>query len=368
MPLPPNTRLFHVAAAHFESARQVSVLPEGHRGRRLHGHSFVAKARVALPTGWAPFPGGEVSALRDALARCVEPLDYRLLNDTLAQPTDENLARWVRTQLALPGIEQIGIQSTLHEGADLDRHEDAHIWRRYIFESAHRLPNVPKGHKCGRMHGHGFEVILHANVKLAGRDLGVDYDHLDACWAPIHAQMHHACLNDIAGLENPTSELIGSWIWQRLKPVLPELSWVTVYETATCGAHFDGTRYRIWKDLSLDSSLTLRHAPEGDPRRRVHGHTYTLRLHMNAPLDAVRGWTIDFGDVKELFTPIFQELDHQPLHEIAGLADNDAASLARWVRERTAPHLPSLDRIDVYETRGCGAILAWGDDEPALPV
>jgi 6-pyruvoyltetrahydropterin/6-carboxytetrahydropterin synthase len=269
MPLPPNTRLFHVAAAHFESARQVSVLPEGHRGRRLHGHSFVAKARVALPTGWAPFPGGEVSALRDALARCVGPLDYRLLNDTLAQPTDENLARWVRTQLALPGIEQIGIQSTLHEGADLDRHEDAHIWRRYIFESAHRLPNVPKGHKCGRMHGHGFEVILHANVKLAGRDLGVDYDHLDACWAPIHAQMHHACLNDIAGLENPTSELIGSWIWQRLKPVLPELSWVTVYETATCGAHFDGARYRIWKDLSLDSSLTLRHAPEGDPRHSL---------------------------------------------------------------------------------------------------
>ncbi len=79
------------------------------------------------------------------------------------------------------------------------------------------------------MHGHGFEVILHANIELGKRDLGVDYDHLDECWAPIHAEVHQACLNDMPGLENPTSELIGSWIWNRLKPTLPELSWVTVY-------------------------------------------------------------------------------------------------------------------------------------------
>ena len=180
--------------------------------------------------------------------------------------------------------------------------------------------------------------------------------------------LDQACLNDIPGLENPTSELMASWIWQRLKPGLPELSWVTVYETATSGAHFDGRRYRIWKELTLDSSLRLAHAPAGDPRRRIHGHTYTLRLHLNAPLDEVRGWTIDFGDVKDLFTPIFQRLDHHPLHELPGLEDNDPASLARWIRDEAQPRLPQLDRIDLYETRGCGAILAWGDDDPALPV
>lgn len=363
-----NERLFHVAAARFEAARQISGEAADHRSRRLHGHGFLAGVRAVLPPGWGPFPGGEVDALRDTLTRCVAPLDYRFLNETLPQPTDENFARWLRSRLDVPGVEQVAIHSTCDGGVDLDRHDGAYHWRRYVFESAHRLPNVPPGHKCGRMHGHGFAVILHANVSRSGRDGAADFVRLDAAWAPVHAEIHLACLNDIPGLENPTSELIASWIWRRLKPVLPELSWVTVYETASCGAHFDGTHYRIWKELSLDSSLRLRRAPDGDPRRRIHGHTYTLRLHLNAPLDTVHGWTIDFGDVKELFTPVFRELDHQPLHEIADLDDNDAASLARWVRRKTAPMLPALDRVDVYETRGCGAILTWGNDEPALPV
>ena len=363
-----SEKLLFAAATPFESARRVTLLREGHRSRRLHGHSFLAKVRVEIPPGWASFPGGEVGQLQDCLQQCIAPLDYQLLNDHLEQPTDENLARWIRSRLDIQGIEQVGIQSTLHEGADIDHNEHAHIWRRYIFESAHRLPNVPPGHKCGRMHGHGFEVILHANVALNKRDIGIDYDHLDECWAPIHAEFHQACLNDIPGLENPTSELIGSYIWHRLKPALPELSWVTVYETATCGAHFNGQLYHIWKELSLDSSLRLTRAPKGDLRRRVHGHTYALRLHLNAPLDQVMGWTIDFSDVKEIFSPIFLKLDHQPLHELSGAEDNDTASLVRWIKDQASANLPQLDRIDLFETRGCGAILAWGADDPALPV
>jgi 6-pyruvoyltetrahydropterin/6-carboxytetrahydropterin synthase len=218
------------------------------------------------------------------------------------------------------------------------------------------------------MHGHGFEVIVHANQDLGQRAIGIDYDHLDALWAPIFAELDHACLNDIAGLHNPTSELIAGWLWARLAPQLPELSGVTVYETASCGAHFDGARYRIWKELTLDSSLRLRNAPAGDPRARIHGHTYTLRLHLAAPLDTVMGWTVDFGDVKTLFTPLFKRLDHHPLHEIAGLPDNDTASIARWIRAECARELPQIDRIDLFETRGCGTIACWGDDGPALPI
>jgi 6-pyruvoyltetrahydropterin/6-carboxytetrahydropterin synthase len=360
--------LLFTAAASFEAACRVDLLPEGHRARRLHGHSYLAKVRATIPPGDATFPGSEASDLHDRLAACLAPLDYRFLNDHVPHPTDENLARWVREQLAIEGIDQVGIQSTPHTGVDLDRRENAHLWRRFMFESAHRLPNVPAGHKCGRMHGHGFEAILHANVDLGARDIGVDYDHLDEVWAPIHAQLHHGCLNDIAGLGNPTSELIGSWIWNRVKPRLPELSWVTVYETASAGANYDGRHYRIWKELTLDSALRLSRAPEGDSRRRIHGHTYTLRLHLTAPLDTVRGWTLDFGDVKELFNPVFLALDHHPLHELPGVADNDPASLARWIREQAAPKLPQLDRIDLYETRGTGAILSWGEDGPALPV
>jgi 6-pyruvoyltetrahydropterin/6-carboxytetrahydropterin synthase len=321
-----------------------------------------------LPDGWASFLGGEVEELARRLEEIVAHLDYRALNERLSEPTDENLARWIRNQMNLTGLESVGVQSTLHEGADLDKAQDAHVWRRYTLESAHQLPNVPPGHKCGRMHGHGFQIILHANNELGTGDLGIDYDALDAIWTPIHDELDHACLNDIPGLENPTSELISAWVWHRIKPDLPELSWVTVYETSQCGANFDGRNYRIWKEMNLDSSLVLSFAPDGDRRRRIHGHTYTLRLHVAAPLDSVMGWTLDFGDVKDLFAPIFKQIDHCPLHELPGLAHPDAANLARWVWRETKRVLPILDRVDLYERRGCGVILSAKDSEVALPI
>ncbi len=365
-------RLLYAAAARFESARTLSQLPQGHRARRLHGHGFVASVRAAIAPGWADFPGSEVDQLRARLQHCVAPLDYQLLNECLEQPTDENLARWVRAHLDLPSIEQVGVQSTPVQGADVDRQERAYAWRRYRFEAAHRLPNVAPDHKCRRMHGHGFEVILHAAAATgrheSGADSGLLCDRLDRCWAPIHAEFHQACLNDIPGLENPTSELIASTIWRRLKPLLPELSRVTVSETATCGAHFDGRRYRIWSELSLDSAVRMRRAPEADSRRRIHGHTYGLRLHLSASLDEVLGWTIDFGDVKERFKPAFIRLDHQPLYELPAIEDNDAATLARWIKQQVVADLPELDRVDLLETRGCGAILMWGRDDATLPV
>jgi 6-pyruvoyltetrahydropterin/6-carboxytetrahydropterin synthase len=365
-------RLLFTAAVPFESARTLGRLQQGHRAGRLHGHGFVASVRAAIAPGWADFPGGEVHQLRARLAHCVAPLDYQLLNECLDQPTDENLARWVWARLDLPATQQVGVRSTPYQGADLERGERAHIWRRYRFEAAHWLPNVAADHKCRRMHGHGFEVILHAAAApercAGGPDSDLLCDRLDRCWAPIHAEFHQACLNDIPGLQNPTSELIASAVWQRLQPLLPELSWVTVHETAACGAHFDGRHYHIWTELSLDSAVRMRRAPEGDPRRRVHGHTYRLRLHLNAPLDEVLGWTIDFGDVKERFKPAFIRLDHQPLYELPDIEDNDAATLARWIKQQVVSDLPQLDRIDLMETPGCGAILAWGRDEPALPV
>jgi 6-pyruvoyltetrahydropterin/6-carboxytetrahydropterin synthase len=361
-------RLYHTAAVPFEAARQVDILHPGHRAARLHGHSFLARVRAELPAGWSSFPGGETDALAAALAACVAELDYRHLNQVLPVPTDENLARWVRRCLDVPGIASVGVQSTRDQGADLDGADHVHVWRRFRFEAAHRLPKVPEGHQCGRMHGHGFEVILHADQDLGGRDLGVDFDRLEALWAPFQAELHHGCLNDLPGLENPTSEVLSAWLWARLKPDLPELSWVTVYETATAGCHYDGAHYRIWKELRFESALALVRAPDGDPRRRLHGHSYLVRLHLTAPLDAVMGWTVDYGDVKEVFKPTCQALDHHTLNDLPGLADADPASLARWVRARVAPELPALDRVDLYATPGCGATLSWGEQGPALPT
>ncbi len=363
-----HDQILFVASAGFEAACQVDCLPPGHRAARLHGHSYRADVRASLPAGWGGFDGAEVSSLAERLRDCVAPLDYAHVNTLIESPTDENIVRWIRARLDMPGIVATGVQSTDDCGVDLDARDHAHVWRRYVFQSAHQLPNVPKGHKCGRMHGHGFEVLLHADRDIGTSALSIDYDILDRLWAPLHDQLDHASLNDIAGLENPTSENISAWIWARLKPSLPELSWVTVYETASCGAHFDGSHYRIWKELTLDSAVRLTHAPEGDSRRRIHGHTFTLRLHVHAPLDRVRGWTVDFGDVKTVFDPIFKQLDHRPLHEIVADGNADTASIARHIKSMAYPAIPELDRIDLYETRGCGVILHWGELGPALPV
>ena len=172
----------------------------------------------------------------------------------------------------------------------------------------------------------------------------------------------------MAGLSNPTSELLSSWLWKRIRPALPELSGITVYETASCGAHFNGKQYRIWKELTLDSALQLKRAPNNSALRRIHGHTYTLRLNLSAPLDTVMGWAVDFGDVKQLFNPIFQAIDHQPLHEIADLADCDTASIAAWILNKARVHLPSLDAVGLFETPGCGAIVSAIQEGPASPV
>ncbi|MDM4768500.1 6-carboxytetrahydropterin synthase [Pelomonas sp. SE-A7] len=367
-----NTATLHSASAGFESACKIPALPAGHRSQGLHGHSYFATVRAQLPAGWAPFPGGEVEELRRRLEACIAPLDHGLLNDTIEQPTDENIARWIRNRLqkefGVPDIQQVGVQSTQHSGVDLDAAGQAHVWRRYRFQAAHQLPNVPAGHKCGRMHGHGFEVILHANQDLGERDLSIDYDHLDEIWAPLHIELNYQCLNGIEGLSNPTSEVISAWLWQRLKPQLPELSWVTVYETGSCGANFDGRHYRIWKELTLDSAIQLKRAPEGHVLRGIHGHTYTLRLHLAAELDQLMGWTVDFGDVKTQFDPIFKAIDHRPLYEIADLPDGDTASLSAWVLAKGRAALPQLDRVDMYETRGSGSIVSAVGIDELIPV
>lgn len=356
------------ASTRFEAARHVDSLPDGHRSRSMHGHGFIATVYGELPQAWADFRGDEVGKLHSSLVSCIRPLDYALLNTTIERPTDENIARWIRSHIDSPAMSRIAIQSTPHHGVVLDNRDMAHVWRRYRFQAAHRLPHVPAGHKCGRMHGHGFEVIIHANQDLGTRDLSIDYDHLDEVWAPLQFELAFQCLNKIEGLSNPTSELISSWIWKRLKPVVPELSWITVFETASCGATFDGSQYRIWKDFTLDSAMRHEYAPQGDRRRNIHGHTYTLRLYLSAPLDQIMGWTVDFGDVKAIFDPIFKSLDHHPLYDISDIENGDTASIGAWIYRQAKDVLPQLMRIDLYETEGCGSIVTEIMEGPALPI
>ena len=352
----------------FEAARKVDVLPEGPPSKNLHGHSFLAHVRAFLPQDWAAFLGCETSQLEQALISCVAPLDYSDLNTHISVPTDENISPWIQANCKIPGLHTVGIQSTLKQGASLDKNDHAQIWKRFRFEAAHQLPNVPDGHQCGRMHGHGFEIVLHANQNLGQKDLGVDFDYIESIWSPMQQQLQYACLNDITGLENPTSEVIACWIWNQLKSKMPELSWVTVYETVTAGCHYDGSNYHIWKEQRFESALRLEHSQKGEPRNTLFGHSYIIRLHLNSPLDEIMGWTVDYGDVKEIFKPVYKQLDHNLLNEIPGLNDADIGSLLRWIKKSMEERLPQLDRIDLLEKPGSGAILTWGPRGPILPT
>jgi 6-pyruvoyltetrahydropterin/6-carboxytetrahydropterin synthase len=111
------------------------------------------------------------------------------------------------------------------------------ISREYGFEAAHRLPNVPDGHKCARLHGHSFRVVVHVEGPI-GETTGwvLDFADVDAVAAPVVDQLDHRYLNDIVGLENPTSERVAEWLWERLEPGLASLSQVTVRETCTSAA------------------------------------------------------------------------------------------------------------------------------------
>ncbi len=360
--------VYTVSTAGFEAACQIESLPVSHPSSRLHGHGFQVKIRAALPDAWASFEGAEVDDLSKQLQSVIAPLDHRYLNDIIDNPTNENIARWIRQRLPVE-VNKIAVQSTATEGVDIDLSGMAHVWRQFEFEAAHQLPHVEPGHQCGRMHGHGFRVILHASQMLDDAPMGVDLDELTRLWNTVSAQLEFSCLNDIRGLENPTSEHLCAWLWQRLKPELAALSFVSVYETATAGCHYDGQNFRIWKDFRFESALKLPQAGDNDQRRRLHGHSYLTRLHIQAPLDTVYGWTIDYGDVKARFKPLLAQLDHHQLNELEGLSGPpSAARLASWMQQRLAPVLPELDRIDCYEKNGCGAVFSWADEGPALPV
>ncbi len=361
------------AQCSFDAARHLGA------AGALLGHGFTVQVAAALPADWAPYAGAEVPELQRRLAAVIAPLRNSLLNNSLPEPDDTALAHWVHQQLRLPVPARASVQRHAHEGVHLlplaDGSHQAQTWRRYQFQSAHRLPHVPLGHKCGRMHGHGFEAIVHATQPAQA---------IDEAWAPLHMQLNYRCLNDLPGLHNPTSEMLASWLWQHLQAQLPGLKGVTVFETASCGAHVNGNspthaNHRIWKDFSFDSATQLRHAPLGSERAGLHGHTYTLRLHLQAPLDPKLGWAVDFGEVKSCFKPLFEALDHQDLSSpnpdrasgdpLQDLADGDCASIARWVHARALPLLPALTRVDIFETPGCGSLLFHSALEmPVLPA
>ena len=115
------------------------------------------------------------------------------------------------------------------------------IYKEFTFESAHRLPHVVEGHKCGRLHGHSFMVRVSVSGDLDPNTGWImDYAEIKQHFQPIYEQLDHHYLNDIEGLENPTSEVIARWIWNKLKLSLPNLSEILIKETCTSGCIYRG--------------------------------------------------------------------------------------------------------------------------------
>lgn len=120
-------------------------------------------------------------------------------------------------------------------------HRDLEIFKAFTIEAAHWLPNLPEGHKCRRLHGHSFRVEVHVGGELDPK-LGwvADFADVSEAFQPLFEQLDHHCLNEVPGLENPTSEALAIWIWERLHPTLSGLRRVVVHETCNAGCVFEG--------------------------------------------------------------------------------------------------------------------------------
>ncbi|MCG5467068.1 6-carboxytetrahydropterin synthase QueD [Micromonospora sp. MED01] len=114
------------------------------------------------------------------------------------------------------------------------------IYREFTFEAAHRLPRVPDGHKCARLHGHSYKVQVHVRGDVdPAKGWVMDFAEIKKAFRPLHDQLDHYYLNDVPGLDNPTSENLARWIWERLIDQLP-LSEILVRETCTSGCVYRG--------------------------------------------------------------------------------------------------------------------------------
>jgi len=115
------------------------------------------------------------------------------------------------------------------------------VTRRYAFEAAHWLPLVADGHKCKRVHGHNYEIEVTVDAYALRPDgFIIDFWDLDKIVDPIVERVDHRTLNEIAGLGNPTAELISKWFFDAIKPHIigGALRRVRCFETKNCWADY----------------------------------------------------------------------------------------------------------------------------------
>lgn len=207
---------------------------------RLHGHSFLVDVVVAGhcddTLGWL-MDYGEITKRFEPLYR---QLDHKLLDkvEGLERPTVDGLQKWLFARLK-PELEMLKDVRVSIRGEQMfapkllhpDQSDDLPERIRFGFEAAHALRRLPAEHKCHTMHGHSFVVEVGA----------ARAEPLIVKLVDVYERLDHQCLNDIAGLENPTSEELARWIWNAVADSTPDLELVTVAETCTAKCLYYGT-------------------------------------------------------------------------------------------------------------------------------
>ncbi|MDX2147708.1 MAG: 6-carboxytetrahydropterin synthase QueD [Planctomycetota bacterium] len=115
------------------------------------------------------------------------------------------------------------------------------IFKEFHFEAAHRLDHLPPEHQCARLHGHSYRlrVFIRGPINPATGFI-MDFADVKAAAKPVLDQLDHHFLNEVPGMGVSTTENIARFIWNRLKPALPLLSEIELWETATCGVRYRG--------------------------------------------------------------------------------------------------------------------------------
>ena len=231
-----QTQLLKTAT--FNAAHFVPTYPD-EKGRRLHGHTFSVDVLLEGPVdseyGWLM----DFGQIRQAFSPIVERLDHSYLNEIegLEDHTVQTIGPWIfeRLKPSLPLLDDVFVRvlgDLEYTPRTLLEDENLSLPERFSFtlESAHQLPRSGVTHKCSRLHGHSFRIEVAANSMI----------HLFPHLKRVHDRLDHRHLNEIEGLDNPTSENLAMWIWRLLREEISDLRLVVVRESPESACVYRG--------------------------------------------------------------------------------------------------------------------------------
>jgi len=224
---------------HFEAAHRNLSAPAGAMAARLHGHSYIATVDVAGPVdenaGWLI----DFADFKSACAPIIAQLDHRMLNDVegMRDTSREDIQRWLveRLAIAVPGFAgcTVDVEGDVafaplvgHIGTAVEPRERM----EFGFAAAHFLPQLPADHRCRRLHGHSFRVVIDTR----------DSQSTVARLSELYEQLDHQLLNDVPGLENPTAEHLARWLWKSLDARRAPIEKLMIRETCTTTCIYRG--------------------------------------------------------------------------------------------------------------------------------